>query len=219
MRTRRAQCALVALGSQLLTSLVSFQATAETPVSASIAEVVAVRPRAPMVTHTATPAVTRTATPVDIDAVMAGPTPRGVAPTPLTTARVDPLGAAAVQHTTKDTNSPQAAQRRMIGWIAGSLGLAGIGLGATTSFIALKKDPPPDRQCADPIRICSPDGKAASGNGSLSTLSAAGWAIGALGITTGAVLLLTRDPKTGHETALGPDIYKRGAGLSVRRTW
>jgi hypothetical protein len=197
-----------------MASLVSFQARAETTTPSSIPAVIAVRARAPM--------VTRTSQPIDLEAVMAGPTLRSIpheAP-----ARVNPLssahGAAAVQHTTKDTSNPQAAQRRMIGYIAGSLGLAGIGLGATTSVMALsKKDPPPDRQCADPIRICSPDGKAAYGNGSLSTLSATGWAIGAIGIATGAVLILTSNPKTGHETALGPDIYKRGAGLSVRRTW
>ena len=155
--------------------------------------------------------------------MMAEPTlrdmPREAAPV-----RVNPLesahGAAAVQQTTKDTSSPQLAQRRMIGFIAGSLGLAGIGLGATTSVMALsKKDPPPDRQCADPIRICSPDGKVASGHGSLSALSATGWALGVVGVATGAVLIVTSNRKTGQETALGPDIYKRGAGLSVRRTW
>ncbi len=197
-----------------MASLVSFQATAETTAPASISELIAVRPRAPL--------ITRTSQPVDLDAVMGGPTLDTI-PHKLAPARVNPLtGAqgAAVQQTTKDTSSPQAAQRRMIGLIAGGLGLAGIGLGATTSVMALsKKDPPPDRQCADPIRICSPDGKAASGTGSLSTLSATGWAIGAIGIATGAVLLLTNDPKTGHQTAIGPDIYKRGGGLSVRRTW
>jgi hypothetical protein len=198
-----------------MASLVSFQATAETTAPPSISEVIAVRARAPI--------VTRTSRPVDLDAMMAGPTLQDI-PHEAAPARVNPLesahGAAAVQHTTKDTSNPQLAQRRMIGFIAGSLGLAGIGLGATTSVMALSKtNAPPDRQCADPIRICSPDGKAASGNGSLSTLSATGWAIGALGIATGAVLILTSNPKTGHETALGPDIYKRGGGLSVRRTW
>jgi hypothetical protein len=214
-RTRRAGFALAALGSHLIASLVSFQATAETTAPPSITEVIAVRPRAPI--------VTRTSQPVDLDAVMAGPTLRRI-PHEAAPVRVNPLssthGAAAVQQTTKDTSNPQAAQRRLIGFIAGSLGLAGIGLGATTSVMSLsQRNPPPDRQCADPIRICSPDGKAASGSSSLSTLSAAGWAIGAMGVTTGAVLLLTSSPKTGHETALGPDIYKRGAGLSVRRTW
>jgi hypothetical protein len=213
LKTRRAGIALFALGSHLLASLVSFQATAETTAPPSISELIAVRPRAPL--------ITRTTRPVDVDAVMAGTTLSIPYEAP---ARVNPLtgahGAAAVQQTMKDSSSPQAAQRRMIGLIAGSVGLAGIGLGATTSVMALSKNPPPDRQCADPIRICSPDGKATSGsNGSLSTLSATGWAIGALGIATGAVLILTSNPKTGHQTALGPSFYSRGAGVSVRRTW
>lgn len=198
-----------------MASLVSSQARAEAP-AASISEVIAVRPRAPM--------VTRASRPVDLDAVMAGPTVRGIRPE-AAPVRVNPLGnsdgTARPQQTTKDTSNPQAAQRRLLGFIAGSLGLAGIGLGATTSvMLSNKKDPPPDRQCVDPIRICSPDMKGATGsNGSLSTLSATGWAVGALGIATGAVLILTSNPKTGHETALGPSFYSRGGGVSVRRTW
>jgi hypothetical protein len=199
-----------------MASLVSSQAHAEPTGPASMPDVIAVRARAPMVTQASRP--------VDLDAVMAGPTLHGLRPE-AATVRVNPLnggdGTTKPQRTTTDTSNPQAAQRRMLGFIAGSLGLAGIGLGATTSvMLSNKKDPPPDRQCVDPIRICSPDMKGASGNnGSLSTLSATGWAIGALGVATGAVLILTSNPKTGHETALGPSFYSRGGGVSVRRTW
>ncbi len=118
-----------------------------------------------------------------------------------------------------DATNPQISQRRILGYIAGSLGLAGIGLGATTSVIALTRKDPLDRQCADPIRICSPDGKAGGGGHSLGGVSVAGWALGVLGITTGAALILTSNPKTGRETALGTDFYRGGAGLKVSRTW
>ncbi|HVW28801.1 MAG TPA: hypothetical protein VHC69_25725 [Polyangiaceae bacterium] len=217
MNTRRVRFVVALLGSQLSASLVSFRATAETPVpTVAPAEIVGVRPRAPIVMKAASPRV-------DVASLMARPVLPGVAPIRAAPARVNPLsaahGAAAVQQVKKDTTSPQLAQRRLIGWIAGSVGLAGIGLGATTSVMALSKSPPADRQCADPIRICSPDGKALSGSSSLSTLSAAGWAIGAIGIATGTVLILTSNKKTGQETALGPDIYKRGGGLSVRRSF
>lgn len=209
--------AVALLGSQLSASLVSFRATAETPApTVAPAEIVGVRPRAPIVTKTASPRV-------DVASLMARPVMPGVAPISASPARVNPLssthGAAAVQHVKKDSTSPQLAQRRLIGWIAGSIGLAGLGLGATTSVMALSKTPPTDRQCADPIRICSTDSKMVSGSSSLSTLSAAGWAIGAIGIATGTVLILTNNKKTGQETALGPDIYKRGGGLNVRRTF
>ena len=120
----------------------------------------------------------------------------------------------------KDTVDPASAQRRMLGFIAGSLGLAGVGLGATTSVIVLAHKEPLDRQCVDPIRICSPDGKVTTGgHHSLATVSAAGWAIGVLGLGTGAALILSSNPKTRRETALGTNFYRGGAGLKVTRTF
>jgi hypothetical protein len=106
----------------------------------------------------------------------------------------------------------------MMGFITGGVGILGLGFGATTSVLALKKDAL-DRQCADPIRICSPDGKAASGSGSMSALSAVGWLVGIAGVSTGTYLIISSNKHTGSETAIGADMYKRGAGLKVSRYW
>jgi hypothetical protein len=109
-------------------------------------------------------------------------------------------------------------QRRMLGFITGGLGIVGLGFGATTSVIALRKDAV-DRQCVDPLRICSADGKAVSGNSSLSAMSAVGWAVGIAGLSAGTYLIVTSNRRTGTETAIGTDFYKGGAGLKVTRNW
>ena len=106
----------------------------------------------------------------------------------------------------------------MLGFVTGGVGILGLGFGATTSVLAMKKDAL-DRQCADPIRICSPEGKATSGNGSLSALSAVGWFVGLAGVSTGTYLILSSNRRTGSETAIGADVYRRGAGLKVSRHW
>ena len=106
----------------------------------------------------------------------------------------------------------------MLGFITGGVGIVGLGFGATTGVLALKKEAL-DRQCADPIRICSPDGKAASGSGSLSALSAVGWLVGIAGVSTGTYLIISSNRRTGTETVIGADMYKRGAGLKISRYW
>jgi hypothetical protein len=259
MRTRRAHLALAALGSQLLASLVSFRATAQTTSRASIAaddvtqkgqktaaaacadcdawdasSLLEPSTTAPSVRARARLVLTLERSVTDIGQDLDTPTPWYArsdrhdvnAPSPIapatrfmdaSTSRRPPR-IVTFHRAPKDATNPQVAQRRMLGWIAGSLGVAGIGLGATTSVLALRKDPL-DRQCADPIRICSPDGKARSGGVPFGAVSAAGWALGVLGISTGAVLVLTSNPKTGRETALGTDFYRGGAGLRVSRNW
>jgi hypothetical protein len=229
MRTRRAKTALAALGSYLLASLVSFRAVAETPSPPSE------QAAAPVASGAATDALedatpffrARAATVTELEprsfVTEAAPEPTlpyvaDEAPGHSENASAtDRARRVVVFHRApKDTSDPQAAQRRMLGWIAGTIGIAGLGLGATTCVLALKKDPL-DRQCADPIRICSPDGKARSGG--LTALSAVGWGIGVLGISTGLVLVITNNKRTGRETALGTDFYRGGAGLKVSRTW
>jgi len=111
--------------------------------------------------------------------------------------------------------------KRLIGYVAGSLGLAGIGVGATTSIMAAntRKDSV-DRQCSDTLRMCSRDSKfASSGGASLSRVSAVGWAVGALGIGVGAYFLLSKDKRTGTQTAVGADLYQGGGGVRVNRSW
>ncbi|HEX4340006.1 MAG TPA: hypothetical protein VH062_29060 [Polyangiaceae bacterium] len=243
----------MALGSQLLASLVSFQATAETTRSKSIepppstqsgrnsapkacggcedwdaaaaseapnaTPSLSIRPRAAMVLELAPPVIDTVEPSDPIPVYVDGADDAQSRDSRFANASTTAHTHAPVFHrATKDTyvSNPQAAQRRLLGWIMGSLGLAGIGIGATTALAFNRKDPL-DRQCADPIRICSPDGKASPG--SMTALSAAGWAIGVLGVTTGTVLILTNNPKTGRETALGTDFYRGGAGLKVSRNW
>jgi hypothetical protein len=50
-------------------------------------------------------------------------------------------------------------------------------------------------------------------------MSAVGWAVGVLGVSAGAYLIVTSNPRTGTQTAIGTDFYKGGAGLKVSRNW
>src|SRR5262249_41833820 len=159
------------------------------------APVIGVPLRAPLVTKTAPPIAT---SPPPIDAPRAPPVRRVV-----DISSAQPLLPVVVPRSASSSD-PQMAQRRLLGYITGSLGIVGLGFGATTSVIALRKDAL-DRQCADPIRICSPDGKATSGHTSLSAMSAVGWVVGLAGVSAGAYLIVTSNRRTGIETAIGTD--------------
>lgn len=120
-------------------------------------------------------------------------------------------------------HDPRPAQTdgKIVGLVAGGIGIGGLGLGATMGLLAAHKNVP-DKQCADTLNICSRDGKNATSNGaSLEAVSAIGWIVGALGIGTGTYFLATseRPKKMGVETAVGPDFYWGGAGLHVSRRW
>ena len=205
MRRRRAHRALTTLGSQIVASLVSFQAHAETPEPPHAFEV---RPRAPLVMLAAPrPALSVPA----VDVLPAGLAPIASPPLPALAPHLAPSA------TPRDADA-QMRQRRWFGFVTGGVGLVGLGFGATTSVLAAKKEAL-DRQCADPIRICSPDGKALTGGGSRAALSAAGLLVGLAGLSTGAYLVISSNRRTGSQTAIGADAYKRGAGLNVSRYW
>jgi hypothetical protein len=192
----------VILGSHLVASLVSFQASAEAPGRSSLIEV---KPRAPLVMAIA---------PREAEAL---PVPVATTAPPL---RKDPQTPRVVPFRTATSSAREApmTQQRMLGYITGGLGIVGLGFGATTTVMSQRKEVV-DRQCVDPLRLCSPDVKASSAHTSLSTMSAVGWAVGIAGLSAGAYLIITSNRRTGTETAIGTDFYHGGAGLKVRRYW
>ncbi|HEX7669325.1 MAG TPA: hypothetical protein VF395_07080 [Polyangiaceae bacterium] len=120
-----------------------------------------------------------------------------------------------------DHPRPGRIDGKVIGLVAGGIGIGGLGLGATMGFFALQKNVA-DKQCNDTLRMCSSDGKNATSNGaSLQAVSTVGWIVGALGIGTGTYFLVTsrRPKKMGVETAVGPDFYSGRAGFHVSRRW
>lgn len=113
-----------------------------------------------------------------------------------------------------------ATPRKVLAFVVGGIGIGGLGLGATAGLLALQRNTP-DRQCNDTLRMCSAENRGTTSHGgSLVHVSQIGWAVGALGIGTGVYLLVTtRKPAGGADTAIGPDLYAGGAGLHVTRRW
>jgi hypothetical protein len=96
------------------------------------------------------------------------------------------------------------------------LKIAGIDIGAAKSPATVSSKLPQ----ADTVRPRWSDNRNATSNGlSLGEVSDVGWLVGAVGVGVGAYLLVTSDRKSGHETTIGTDIFSKGVGLRVRRSW
>jgi hypothetical protein len=109
---------------------------------------------------------------------------------------------------------------RLIGWIAGGVGIAGLGVGLTTGIMALGKKSTTDEQCSEKLHVCTPEGRDAASSGrTLAVVSTVGWVVGALGVGAGAYFILTSSPKSKTETALVTDVVPGGAGLRVVHTF
>jgi hypothetical protein len=125
--------------------------------------------------------------------------------------------AAAMAASPADTNPGDHDWKHVVGWVAGGLGIAGIGLGASTGLANQPKKSTADRKCDNPATCM--DGRYAGPHGSpsLAAVSATGWVIGAAGLSAAAFLLLSNDHKTGKQTMLAADMFRGGAGLHVSR--
>jgi hypothetical protein len=125
--------------------------------------------------------------------------------------------AAATTAMPNDARSREMDWKRLMGWIAGGLGVAGIGVGATAGLANQPKKSIADKKCDNPSTCM--DGRLAMPHGgpSLGAVSAVGWIVGGAGLGTAAYLLLSDDHRTGKQTALAADIYGGGAGVRVSR--
>lgn len=108
---------------------------------------------------------------------------------------------------------------RMLGFIVGGVGVAGLGVGLTTGLMAVGKKSTTDSQCNGTLQVCSAEGRDAASSGrTLAVVSTVGWIVGALGVGAGAYFILTSSPK-GGQTALATDFGTTGAALRVTRTF
>ncbi|SRR5260221_5146264 len=139
---------------------------------------------------------------------------------PAATARETVAAPAAATAPAPDEGQKRGHDTRLIGWIAGGVGVAGLGVGLTTGIMALGKKSTTDEQCSDQLKRCSPVGSDAASSGrTLATVSTISWITGALGIGAGAYFILTSTPSSGSKTALGTQLYAGGGELQLRRTW
>jgi hypothetical protein len=108
---------------------------------------------------------------------------------------------------------------RMLGFIVGGVGVAGLGVGLATGLMTLGKKSTTDSQCSSKLQVCSAEGRDAASSGrTLAVVSTVGWIAGALGVGAGAYFILTSSPKSG-QTALVTDFGATGAAIRVTRTF
>jgi hypothetical protein len=127
---------------------------------------------------------------------------------------------AAVSGAPSDAKPSGGHDTRLIGWIAGGVGVAGLGVGLTTGLMALGKKSITDEQCSSRLQLCTAEGRDAAAAGrTLAVVSTVGWVVGALGVGAGVYFILTSSPKSQTETALVTSVLPGGAGLRVVRSF
>jgi len=104
--------------------------------------------------------------------------------------------------------------RRRWSWVAGGIGVAGIGVGAISGALAVSAASTFKSHCSA-SGACDAQGlNAASSGATYSTLSTAGFVVGALGLGTGVFLRLTSSPAVGS-TVVGAAPVASGAIFHV----
>lgn len=106
-----------------------------------------------------------------------------------------------------------------VGFVAGGVGLAGLGLGAVTGILAIGKKGDAATLCPDPTR-CGGEGRDVAGTGhALAAVSTASFVMGAVGVAAGVTLvLLGRDRAPAPAAArviVNPLVLPGGAGLGA----
>jgi hypothetical protein len=107
--------------------------------------------------------------------------------------------------------------KKQWGFVAGGVGIVGIGVGITTGIMALGKKSTTDEQCSEALQRCSQEGHDAASSGrTLATVSTVGWIVGALGVGAGVYLVLTSGGEKGPVTAIETRALPGGAALSLK---
>jgi hypothetical protein len=107
--------------------------------------------------------------------------------------------------------------KKQWGFVAGGVGVVGIGVGITTGIMALGKKSTTDEQCSEALQRCSQEGHDAASSGrTLAAVSTVGWIVGALGVGAGVYLILSSGSEKGPATALQTTALPGGAGLTLK---
>ena len=123
-----------------------------------------------------------------------------------------------------DTDDSRGSSTRTWGYVVGSVGLVGLGVGTAFGLIALSKNSASkDNGACDANNVCDATGKsardAAHSAGNVSTFAFIG---GGIAVAVGAVLILTAPSPTSPRTArieVAPLVGASSGGLFVRAGW
>jgi hypothetical protein len=113
------------------------------------------------------------------------------------------------------TERAPSSNQKTVGYVLGGVGLVGLAVGAVAGVMVLEKKSTVDDNC-DAARRCNQEGFDAAESGrTLGVVTTAGLVVGALGLASGAYLILSSPKEQGPQTALVGSATPRGAGLSL----
>lgn len=131
-----------------------------------------------------------------------------------------PGGADTTRSTAVGSNETSSgAEKRTLGFVAGGVGAASLGLAAITGAMVLGKKSTVDDHC-DAQRRCDSSGASAAQDGrTLQTLTNIGLVLGVLGLGAGAYLILASDHADGAQTRVAFAPTAGGATAAVLGRW
>jgi hypothetical protein len=108
---------------------------------------------------------------------------------------------------------------RTAGWVMGGIGLAGLVVGGVAGVLTIADKSTVDSNC-DATKHCSQTGYDAAQSGkTLGLVTTTGLLIGAVGLGTGAYLLLSSKGSTEARTVVTAGWVGSGTGIALQQTW
>jgi hypothetical protein len=130
-------------------------------------------------------------------------------------------GAQSASYPITDVTSdrPSSSNQRTVGYVLGGVGLVGLAVGAVAGVMVLERKSTVDENC-DAAKRCNREGFDAAESGrTLGVVTTAGLVVGALGLASGAYLILSSPKEQGAHTALVTSPAPNGARLSLVHVW
>lgn len=105
-----------------------------------------------------------------------------------------------------------------LGWVLGGIGVAGLAVATVTGVMILGKNSTASSHCEN--NLCDAEGMdAAQGGKDLIPINTVAWAVGVVGVGSGAVLLLTSGPSSPSGESAHRPSPPRGVGIQLGGTF
>jgi hypothetical protein len=124
-------------------------------------------------------------------------------------------------HDVPPPRAKPANSRRTLGFVAGGIGIVGVGVGTVAGIMTLRDRSVVDEHCNDALRLCDAQGRDAADRGrTLGVVTTVGFVVGAVALPIGAYFILSGSGSESSEHAeLGASVRSDGARLDLRTVW
>jgi hypothetical protein len=113
-----------------------------------------------------------------------------------------------------------SSSSRTAGWVMGGIGVAGLVVGGVAGILTLGHKSTVDDNCNAMSKLCSQTGYDAAQSGKTwGLITTTGLVVGALGVGTGAYLLLSSNGPAEAHAAVSAGWMEGGTGISLQQTW